>query len=548
MNKLQLEIPIPSQGLNYADDSLISDYEAAEGTVNIAFKDGMPQTRKGYTKQKLYAHTGETKAISRLFFHYVSAEKRMIFVSNKTAYQMNEDKTPVRRSLGSTSSDRPNFLSVACALTGGVAYSEKVLVANGTAFKWFDETNGLTTMPVYSPTADEIAEYGTNVLSTTPDEINKQKYIILDNNRVWVAGYGAIVRISHLSVAGAMPDYFPSLQALKLPEDCTGMVSFMGEVILFTENTATLVSGATPVYSIDGSYTSTQLPGGYGCSANDSIAVGDNAVYWANKRGIYRYRYLPSGFSIPECISEFMLSDGHTRTIRKKIEQITDWTKVFAVFFDHEYRLYIGGGQVLVFDTILSTWTIYEYFNQFRHGAVYEDQLYYSGSTSDGATTPKFWIYRMDAPYDAYGTSYDGLTDDGRAISFVLKSKFFDFNRAANKKRFKRLYFTIYSELVSYDIDLIVNMDNEEYSMTSVISSKISRWGNDDPSDDESEGDYALAFGDEISTMRTNLNFPVRLRHRGKKYNIQYELRSSGINHAWLLKAVVLMMKMKELK
>ena len=32
----------------------------------------------------------------------------------------------------------------------------------------------------------------------------------------------------------------------------------------------------------------------------------------------------------------------------------------------------------------------------------------------------------------------------------------------------------------------------------------------------------------------------MKLRHRGKRYNIQYELRSSGINHAWLLKAVVL--------
>lgn len=632
MQKLQIEIPLPIQGINCADDSLISDHEAADGTVNISFKNGMPQTRKGYIKQLLYAHTGESNGISRLFFHYVAAIKRMAYVASTgtvhTLFQMNESKDPIKRTLGVVGSAKPVFLPISCALgnvtyltvasrnltvaslllktftvdeaisadeatalagrkiflknaiytiasatagdPGGakvtvteavvnapgdgdiiypnVAYSEKVFVADQTAFQWYDESCGLLPIPPYTPDADEISAYGTNVLTTTPDEINKQKYILLDNNRIWLAGYGQIVRLSHAGDAGTMPDYWPSTHVFKLSEDCTGMVSFMGEVILFTENTATLIAGDTIVFTSDGYYTNTQLPGGYGCSAHDSIVVGDNAVYWANKGGIFRYRYLPSGYSIPECISEFMLSDGHTRTIRKKLDEITDWTKVFAVFHDHEYRLSIGGGQVLVFDTISSTWAFYDYHHQFGCGCVYQDKLYFGGSTSDGATTPKFWIYHMDYPFDPLGTSYNGLSDDGTAISSVLKSKFFDFAKAANKKRFKRLYFTIYSELVSYDIDLIVNMDNEEQTMASVISSKISRWGNDTPSDDLTESAYAVAYGDELNTLRTNLNYPVRLRHRGKKYNIQYELKSDGMNHAWLLKAIVLMMKMKELK
>ena len=150
------------------------------------------------------------------------------------------------------------------------------------------------------------------------------------------------------------------------------------------------------------------------------------------------------------------------------------------MFFDHEYRLYTGGGQVLVFDTIiLNTWTVYDYFNDFGCGFVYEDQLYYGGITSDGASSPEVldipeWIIHLTHSEVHMKVS----RTMGMLYPFVLKSKFFDFQEgAANKKRFKRMYFTIYSELVSYDIDLIVNTDNEEQTMTSVISSKISRWG-----------------------------------------------------------------------
>lgn len=552
MEKYELSIPLPTQGINYADDSLIADNEAAEGTVNISFRDGQPQTRKGTIKQALYAHTGESYAIQRLGFHTVGGVMRMLYVIDdttiKSLFQFNPLATPIKRNLGTIGSVKPNFLPIACALTGPVAYSEKVIMVDGTALKYFDDSIALTAMPAYSPTADEIAAYGTNVLSTTPDEINKQKYAILDNNRIWLAGYENYVRVSHLGMAGAMPDYWPSTQVIKLPENCTGMVGFMGEILLFTENKSFLISGSTPIFNMDGSYTNTELPGGYGCSAYDSIAVGDNAVYWANRQGIYRYRYLPSGYSIPECISEFVTARGNTRTIRKKIAAITDWTKVFANFFAHEYRLYIGSGEVLVFDTINGTWALYDYAKTFNCGATYLDQLYYGASQNDGAATPKFWIYRIDYPFDPDGAGYNGLSDDGTAITCVLKSKFFDFERAANKKRFKRLYFTLYSELVSYDVDLIINMDNEETVMTSVITNKASRWGNDEPADDTTEMEYALTFGDTLNTNRTNLNYPVKLRHRGKKFNIQYELQSSGLNHAWLLKAIVLIMKQKELK
>lgn len=527
MEKYQIPVPLPSQGINYIDDSLISDNEAAEGTVNISFKDGLPQTRRGYIKQTLHEHAGESYGIERLTTHIVNGEERMLFVINngttKSLYQFNEDLVNNRRLTGSINSTKPNFLSIQCALTGGYLFGDKTLVADGTKLRFFDTAHDLTAIDAapYSPTADEIGAYGTNVLATTPAEVNEQRFIVMDDNRIWIGGYGNIVRISHLGMSGAMPDYWPSTQVLKLIEDCTGMVRFLSEMMIFTENTASLISGSTPVYGLDGYYTNVQLPGGYGCSAHDSIAIGDNGVYWANRRGVFRYQYQPSGNSIPECLSEFRMSDGKPRTILKKIEKITDWTKVFGLYFNHEYRLYIGSGEMLIFNSINSTWAFYDHFNSFGCGCVFNDQIYYGGTTSDGATTPKFWIYRLEFPYDPDGTSMNGLSDAGKAITFVLKSKFFDFAKAANKKRFRKMFFTVFSDNSNYAIDVKINTDNVEQVVTGAITSVASQ---------------------------TNLNFPIKIQHKGKKYNAQYELTTNGLNQSWLLKAIVLLMKMKELK
>lgn len=558
MEKYQLSIPLPSAGINYRDDSLIGDNESAEGTVNISFKDGMPKTRKGYIKKKPAVSLGESGDISRLYIHTVGGRERVAYAVADPGYaagklwQYDHRSTASpgdKRALGSLQTARPSMIPFAGGI-GSIAYSEKTLVLTGAGFKYFDDDHSLTDIPAYSPTAEEIEAFGTNVLTTTPDEIRKQKWIVNDDNRLWVAGNGNLVRLCHLGAAGAMPNYWPSLSAFKLQEDCTGMARFMGEVVLFTRHTATLVEGSTPVSGLAGAYENKQLPGGYGCESAETIAIGDNSLYWANRTGIYRYTYKPTGYSIPECVSEFMVDDPaygtRTRSIRAKLDAIENWNRVFAVFHDHEYRLYIGNGEVLVFDSIMASWTLFRYYHSFSSGCDRGGTLYY-GSTKP--ITDYARIYRMDYPYNPDGTGYDGLSDDGHPFTATLRSKFFDFGKSANRKRFGRFYFTIFSELVSYDILLTVNMDNQVQIMTGAIdANKVSRWGNNDPDDDASEGIYAFAFGDVINADRTNLNYMVKLVHTGKRYNIQYDLTTTGLNQAWTLKDIVLMLKVKELK
>lgn len=567
MQKYKIPIPLPSAGINYQDASLIGDNEAAEGTVNISFKNGTPQTRAGYVMQKKFDTFFELNSITKLFPYTVGGEEKLAYSTwsdtvsaDRKLYALDEDTVGAKKLVGLVETKHPSMIAFNGGFLGGT-YSEKVLVLTGTGFKYFDETTNLTNVPVYPPTSEDIANIGTNVLSTHPNEIMKQKWIINDDNRLWLAGYGNLVRFSHIDDAGAMPTYFPSTYAIKLPEDCTGMARYMGEVLLFTRNTATLVTGSTPVMSIDDSYKLTLLQGNYGCVQAETIAMGDNALYWANESGIFRYSYMPSGYSIPECVSEFVVNDEfgrRTRTVKKKLDEITDWTKVFAVFHDHEYRLYLGNGEVLCFNAVMNSWSFYKYYHEFSSGAVFSNTLYYGSARTEFLSAS---IYHMDYPFDPYNVSYttsdtgdliatyEGLSDNGRAFSSTLKSKFFDFGKSSEKKRFERFYFTIFSELITYNLLLKVNMDNEVQTLSGAIEpNKVSRWGNDDPEDDLLESQYALAFGDVVNAERTNLNYPVKLVHKGKRYNIQYELTTIGLNEAWLLKDVVLMLKVKELQ
>jgi hypothetical protein len=515
MDKYQIPLPIPSQGINLIDDSLISDNEAAEGTKNISFKNGIPHTRPGYIKASPFNFATQPHTL----FNYLRDGNRYLLAACGDKLKKQSGDTFI--DIGTLNSDVIGCLTYPCKFADPDVYSDKCFILDGLNYRYYNDGADLINVPAYVPTNDEITAYGTNVLSTTPDEIRKQRFILNDDERIWVAGYGKLVRISHLQ----RPDYFPSTQVWKLEEDCTAMAKFMGEVMLFTENTATLISGKTPNWNLAEKYIYTKLPGGYGCSNQRSVAVGDNAVYWANKSGIYRYRYLPTGFSIPECVSEFQVINGNTRSIKKWLDKITDWSKVHAQFIDHEYRLYIGNKQVIVFNAIEGTWALYEYDKEFKSSIVYDNTLYYASD----------YLYHMDYLYDPYGHTTDGLTDDGAAINCVLKSKFFDFGKAANKKKFKELYFTIYTELVSYNINLMVNMDNEYEQIPEEIVNNVARMGE-------------IRFGDRMNFRETNLNYPVKIRHKGKKYNMQYELNLNQINMAFTLMSVVLSLKIKELK
>lgn len=517
MEKYQYSLPLPVGGINLIDDSLIADTEAAEGTKNISFKDGIPQTRKGYVKASTFNFITPPGTI----YSYIKSGSRILLAACGTSLKK-QNGDIFTNITGALNTDKVECLTYPFKFADPDVYGDKCFILDGACFRYYDGiTDTLKDVTPYAPTTDEVTAYGTNVLSTTPDEIKKQRFILNDDERIWVAGYGKIVRMSYLQ----RPDYWPSTHVWKLDEDCTGMTRFFGEVLLFTENNAVLISGSTPNLALNDSYKFKRLPGGYGCKNHRSIVTGDNAVYWANKDGVYRYRYLPSGFSIPECVSEFITPTGHRVSVKKWLNEITDWSKVHAVFYDHEYRLYIGSNKVIIYDAIGSTWALYEYDKEFASSSVFDNKLYYGAG----------YIYEMDKVYDLNGDSFDGLNDDGVEIEYRLKSKFYDFNKAANKKKFKKFLISLYSEFISYVIDVNINIDNDYTEIKGEIVNRVCRWG-------------SFAFGDRITASKTNLNYPINIHHKGKKYNIQYELVSKGNNIAFALTEIVLIMKVKELK
>lgn len=517
MNKIEYVIPLPKYGINCIDDSLIADPEAAEGTKNISFKNGIPQTRAGYEKHLPY----ELPAQPGTLVNFIQGTTRFLLAAAGTTLKRLLDTEAVDITGGTIASDSISTLTYPFKFADPDVYSDKLFILDGSTYRYYDGIQILAVAP-YTPSTEEQSAYGTNVLSTNPDEIKKQRFILNDDERVWVAGAGKEVRISHLQ----RPDYFPSTQVWKLRENCTGMARYIGEVVLFTENTATLIAGSTPNWNLPEKYIYKELPIGYGCSNNKTITIGNNALYWANKNGVYRYIYLPTGFSIPECVSEFEYTIGperFMRSVKNYIDKIQDWSKVYAVFFDNEYRLYMGEGKWLIFNTINSTWAYYEYDKGFTAAMIYDNKLYAAGP----------YLYQLDYKYDPNGVTFKGLSDDGAPIEYVLKSCFFDLGEPAKLKRFNEMIFTLYSELISYDIELILNLDNNYRTVQGQISNLVSRWG-------------TFKFGDRITSKNTNLNYPITIEHKDKKYNIQYEMRCNMPNAAFILKAIVLKLKMRE--
>jgi hypothetical protein len=622
VNKYQIDLELPTAGINLIDASLIASNEAAENTKNMSFKNGEVCTRKGYVKNfeidlsllkpqtlleyingttrrlmyatgiKLRKYNGTTfvdvggsitsdkietimypsalgyqtnvdvlsildggvGTLAAGTYHYqivaitprgdtgpseekwltVTASKAIVLTWAKhqtaTGYKIYGRAQGSSKQLLATVGDVTNWTDTGSITPSGAmsttnmtatAYLPNMFVVDGTTYQYYNDTaDALAVVPAYAPNTSEVSAYGTNVLLTTPSEINNQKFILNDDERIWVAGYNNLVRISHLQ----KPDYFPSTQVWKLREPCTGMKRFMGEVVLFTENTVTLISGKTPIWSLPDKYIYTELPTGFGCSQHRTIAIGDNAMYWANDSGVYRYRYLPSGYSIPECVSEFTLPNGRSRTVRKWFKDI-DWTKAFAEFYEHEYRLYIGNKKVLVFNTLDGSWALYEYNRTFNCSLVSDYKLLYADDR----------IYHMDYVFDPTTDPLKGLSDDGAPIEFVLGTKYYDFSKAANKKKFKRLYVSLYSPLVGYDIDVVINIDNEYQVKSGIVKNLISKWGD-------------FKFGDKINTKDTNLNYKVPIRHQGKRYNIQFVFKCANLNQMYYLKQMTLLLQVKELK
>lgn len=518
MKRLEINIPIPSAGINLIDSSLIADNEAAEGTVNFSFKDGIPQTRRGYVKNLSNQFTYEIKTI----YNFISSGVRKIVVVTNGGMKVYNTSTQSFDSVtGTLASDYICAISYPYNFGGGDSFSDKMLILDGSKYYYFKIGGSLTEVPTYTPTTDESNKHGANVLSVTPNEIKQAQYICADGASFWVANKTKLY-VSYLN----RPDYFPANYGYTLSDICTGLTRFQNETMVFTKDSCTLFSGITGDINQQDTYSRKDLPAGYGCSQHRSIVLGNGALYWAGIHGIFRYRYLPSGFNIPEQISEIEYTSGgkqYRRSVKSLLGTITDWTKVYAVFFENTYRLCLGDARWLIFDAIGNSWAYYEYDKSFSHATTYDSRIY----------AVKNYIYELD--FIDSNNYLSGLSDDGTAITFQIKSKYFDFSKAANMKKFKKIYFTLYSNLITYTLDFFANIDADTISEKNSIINKVSRWGD-------------LEFGDIMTIKNKTVNYPIKLRHRGKRYLFQYQLNTDNLNEAFSITDINMKLKIKELK
>lgn len=412
-----------------------------------------------------------------------------------------------------------------------VPYSSKMLILDdGQNMEYsFHDASGLQVVPSYNPNAYEIAAYGENTMIIAPDEVNKQRFMVTDNNRLWLGGYQNIVRMSHLLKF----NYFPSTFVWKMDENVTGMSEYMGEVVVFTKNTATLITGSSPSLTVGDTYKMYKLPVEAGVLKNYHIATGDNCLYWVNKRGVFRYTSLPAqnmipqqvsgipqGESIPERISEFSKV-----SIMGYLNEITNWDLVNCSYYDGQFRIMFGDGKELIFTANNGSWEYNEYNDDLRRFITQHDKLICASDKK---------IFEMNI-YDFANDLAHYQTDDGAEVEYVLKSKYFDFEKSANKKKFVKFFITFTSNFNNFTLDLIPRYDNGADQSTKLINNKKSLWG-------------SLAFGDIINITNSVLNFAIKLAHKGRRYNFQYELRGKGVNMDYSVANTTLITKIKELK
>lgn len=395
-----------------------------------------------------------------------------------------------------------------------IPYGNKVIVLSDTNEMAAFNGQAILEVPAYYPNDYEVAAYGANTMLVAPDEVHKQRFMAFDNNRMWLGGYRNIVRMSHLDKF----NYWPTTFVWKMTEDTTALHEFMGEIVVFTENTMTTITGSSPSLSVGDTYKMYKVPVNSGVLHENCVASGDNCLYWINKLGVYRFRYVPTGNSLPECLSE---ATGFS--IKKYIDNISDWSTVSVSYFDGQLRIIYDGTKELIFNYGNEAWEYNEYPNQFRSSVLYEKTFLYASDN----------IYQME--YEGEHTIEDYQTDNNGPINFKFKSKIFDLGKSPNKKKFVKFFVSFKSILNYFTLNLTAIFDNEQYSMEKTINNKKSVVG-------------WFSFGDIINLSDSSTNSEFKLNHNGVKYNFQYELSGNAKNIDFELYNTTLIAKIKELK
>ncbi len=300
---------------------------------------------------------------------------------------------------------------------------DKCLFVNGkNGYFEYDGTNCVEVTP-YSPTEDEILEFGLNSIPEDP------KFILFHKYRVWLAGtteYPDRVYFCGQSIEGSvLYDYFPVNYWIRIPnpkgEPVTGMIVYQDRPYIFTRSSIWTVYGDFP-----DEYHVVKVLDGVGCIAHRSIREVNGRLFFLGMDGIYMFDGTAISRLSHKIPTEFDAVD------REKLDRAA------AYAMKGNYLLSLPETENNDYHLNFDADIIEEIYRE--HGYAFNAWTRHKGFEALG------WLVTREARVlfaspDGYVREYGvGLNDDGEAIESYIATKDHSFGLPEQLKRVRRMH------------------------------------------------------------------------------------------------------------
>lgn len=387
--------------------------------------------------------------------------------------------------------------------------NDSVIICDGGTLKHF--VNGyVETVQEYTPSINEQTNPGLNDMKN----LTTFRALALKKDRFFAAAHPEVKnRLSFCyrdPVLGyAMYDYWPSIYFIDMGDDSGDIVElkpFRDALIILCERTLWALKGDGGTIN-DYELIKVNVPSG--CVSQRSVEIVGNEMFYLSDDHVYSLYSTDRDYVSASIVSQAV------ETTLKSIS-LADKRKAVGMFHDNKYYLSFPDGTTLVYDTMLKSWT--KWTNVKANSLLDRDGTLFF-STSNGL------IYKFDV---------NTYNDDGAAISFLMRTKNFDFGAPVQRKKIKRVW-TIAkqyrAESSHYNIRVFV--DYVELIANGVSTDVSGVWD---------EGDWDDVKWDFINVVKTRHRFKARGEY------VQFEITNNNLNEPFTLYQIVIRFKVKKPK
>ncbi|WP_057766691.1 hypothetical protein [Cytobacillus praedii] len=466
--------------------NLIPD-QAVVDAENVVFGKGPISKRNGYVRYSTQLPQPITKHYQHNRFN---GDRAYLAVSDKKVYS--ESNGNLSAITGSLTSSEVQMISYKDRNIGDV-----VLFADGGKLKHYQA--GIVSevtphVPVVEGTegtgVNEEQDPGLNDLAN----LTNFRALAIKQDRIYAAAHPTVKnRLSFCHhdprIGYAVYDYWPAIFFIDVATDNNDVINqleiFRDGLVILCENSVWFLRGDGR--TID-AFDLQKINVPTGCIAPNSVKMVGNDLFYLAEDGVYAMYSTDQNYVSARLVSTLVSQGRVLSSIENTLKSIplADKRKAVGHYFDNKYYLSFPSGLTLVYDTILQCWT--KFTNIKANSFLSKEGVLFF--TSDSG-----YIYRFDEKV---------YSDDGEAISFMLKTKNFDFDKPVQDKKFRK-FWTIAQQYDEEDsiFNLAAKIDYIDVEIEEVSTDESEGWGKA-----EWEGSY-WGYRDVVENE-------LRIQQRGK--------------------------------